>query len=282
MKYLIALFLSCLSVVAWPVVGVTNVPYYFYVAPGANVSVVTNGTVYTISASGGNATNTMFVAAGTNTTVQTNGFTFTVNSTWPTRVAYATNANKANYINGYTTDSEQYLIFDSGDTYTINYNSLNGYFEFGQGVVQASSFEGSGASLTDLPLFRTVAGTNITVETNGLLYTVSSVDEISFTTNTLSLVTNTFNGSAQYVTHVMDTTTLVNPPGTNNGAISFRFLTSTPRALYFPTNWAWLSTENLTLNNTNYTITVSNKIGYLSLVSFTPGVSNIVAKYLQP
>lgn len=281
MKYLISLFLSCLSVVAWPVVGVTNVPYYFYVAPGANISVATNGTVYTVTASGGNATNTMFVAAGTNTTVQTNGFTFTVNSTWPTRVDYATNSGRADYITGGFADGDILTLF-TNDPYSMTFDFGSGEFDFSASGVSASYFVGNGASLTDLPLFRTVAGTNVTIETNGLLYTVSSVDEISFTTNTTSLVTNTFNGSAQYVTHVMDTTTLVNPLGTNNGAISFRFLTSTPRTLYFPTNWAWLSTEHLTLSGSNYIITVSNKIGYLSLVSFTPGASNIVAKYLQP
>lgn len=273
MKYLIALFLSCLSVVAWPVVGVTNVPYYFYVAPGANISVATNGTVYTISASGGNATNTMFVVAGTNTTVQTNGFTFTVNSTWPTHVAYVTGLY----------DATNHILIYTNNAYSISFNTLSNSFEFGGGVnVKAGSFEGDGSALTNLSLFRLAAGTNVTIQTNGLLYTVNSIDEISFTINTTSTVTNTFNGRAQYVTHVMDNNTLVNPLGTNNGAISFRFLTSTPRTLLFPTNWAWLSVEHFVLDNTNYTITVSNKIGYLSLVSFTPGVSNIVAKYLQP
>lgn len=204
MKYLLALFLSCASVSAWPLIGLTNAAYYFYVAPGSNVTVQTNGSVYTVNANYSSVTN----------------------------YSYATNYSSVtnyNYVTNYSTNF----------VYSTNYSTNFVY-----------------------------------VGTNNFVFSTNNPSS--------SLVSVEFSDGVKYVTSVLSGDTYIKLTGTNKGAISFRFLSSSINSVYFPTNWSWLSAEHFTVSGTNYMIQISNKLGYLSTVNFTPGESNIIAKYLQP
>lgn len=197
---------------------------------------------------------------------------------------------------GYQTIAAGYSAVSLGTLGTANGNYSfvwAGYDDGSDGRYATNSTDGSfmvyapvGGVRLDGP---TTLTTNVVVggTLTGNVYGATNISGLAFSSTTLvnPSDTNWTITIGQIYQRIVPTTNVCFTNVSGIGSVSVKVLPNgANRDIYFPTNWAWLSTNLFTLSGSQYKTTITNgksRIGWLSLVSDGANATNVAAMWRQ-
>jgi hypothetical protein len=159
---------------------------------------------------------------------------------------------------------EQKLTINESVGFTLtNVANTSSFSVDPEGIVTTSgSYIGNGIGLTNIQGSGLSFGTIETTGATNFLITLGTMYQKIVATNDVAFTNHSGLGAASI---------RLLPNGAN-------------RHVYFPTNWCWLSTNNLTLSGSQWRSTITNgvsRVGWLSLVADGADATNVVATFTQ-